>query len=314
MHLWLPRNDMHIPTIEEVAEVLALAPAPQPWKHEAPCRHLIRQALCRAGWKWWAADRRAFVLVARARIKLNIRAPVGGDSDHDLSSWVELRACVICDRGFVPTKSDHECCSHACRQRKYQIAHQPVGLRRCQRCRDPFDAQRQNQRYCSDRCRVATQNARAWRRRKLDQITQCQQCGGTIAHTLRSDSRFCSPECLRQDEFRKRRERRRAAREAADRAAPRHCAHCATPLPIGAFLSTKYCGNPCVQAAYHARKQNGHGTNGHAAHAPATNSSAAEPRPNGSGGPNDVTRDPGAGGDHRGREPDLAAATGPAGG
>ena len=49
-----------------------------------------------------AGSRAAFVLVAKARIELGVRAPVGGDSDTDLSAWIEFHNCVICDRPFAP--------------------------------------------------------------------------------------------------------------------------------------------------------------------------------------------------------------------
>jgi hypothetical protein len=125
-----------LPTIAEVAEVLALSPPEQPWSHEAPLRALIRSNLCREGEKWWRADRVAFVLVARGRNEIGVRAPVGGDSDAaHLEEWLG-RECVVCDRLFRPRRLDHLCCSRACYDRKCAIEARPVHLRRCRDLRN----------------------------------------------------------------------------------------------------------------------------------------------------------------------------------
>jgi hypothetical protein len=54
-----------LPSVTEVAEVLRLAPAIQPWRYEAPVRAVIRASLCLQSAPWPRADRMAFVLVAR---------------------------------------------------------------------------------------------------------------------------------------------------------------------------------------------------------------------------------------------------------
>jgi hypothetical protein len=49
-----------VPTIEAVAEILAMAPVDQPWRLEAPVRHAIRRLLLSSGWSsWYAADFKA---------------------------------------------------------------------------------------------------------------------------------------------------------------------------------------------------------------------------------------------------------------
>jgi hypothetical protein len=261
-------------SVDDVAEILRRAEPNQPWKYEAPVRHYIRQALVLAGDKWWHADRVAFVTVARARQKLNIRAPVGGDSDYDMSSWSGSADCVVCDKRFIPKQSDQVTCCKECWARHRYLQTRPVHLARCRHCNDVMDVTRSDQKYCSRRCLNAAYYLRS--KKEWGRIRNCQTCGGPIPDTMGGNAEFCSQDCFRADQYRKRRERRRAARGAA---VPTHCAHCAKPLPTGANLAQRYCDVNCKAAAQRARKK----LNGHAnEHAPAPNGSAADHRSNGS--------------------------------
>ena len=206
-----------IPTVAAVAEILARAPRSQPWRHEAPCRALIRSLLCLDGDKWWHADRVAFVTVAKARIEVGIRAPVGGDSDFDLSSWIELANCAICDRPFVPHRPSQECCSYACHKRQRYLETRPVRLARCEHCRDPMDVAQPSQKYRSTRCRKAASYLRT--KQEWGRVRYCRTCNGPISDSLRGDSLYCSEVCRNKwhrDLPGKLEARREAYRQAAD--------------------------------------------------------------------------------------------------
>jgi predicted nucleic acid-binding Zn ribbon protein len=290
-----------IPSVAMVAEVLALAPRPQPWRYEAPARHVIRGMLCRQGDKWWHADRVAFVLVARARILLNVRAPVGGDSDYDLSSRSGSADCAVCDRRFIPRRRDQETCSDACRRRQRYLETQPVHLRRCAHCRDPMDVQHPSQRYCSTRCQKAVEYLR--NRKEWGRVRHCRTCGGPIPDSLRGDGAYCSVVCRNKwnREIPGRVEARREAyRQAAGLVVRSNCIECGKPLPDGSNARRKYCSNACNTAAHRARKGNGHAPNGHA-HATATNGSCPDHRSDH------------AGGEDRDHHDHYAAAAGPPG-
>lgn len=271
---------MDQPTIDQVAEVLALAPAPLPWKYEAPVRHLIRQALCLQGDKWWHADRAAFVLVARARIRLGVRAPVGGDNDYDLSSWSGSADCAICDQRFIPKHPEQQTCSDACRRRKRYLETCPVHLRRCEHCRDPMDVSQPSQKYCSTRCQKAASYLRT--KKEWGRVRHCRTCGGPISDSLRSDGAYCSVVCRNKWNREipgKVEERREAYRQAAGLVVRSNCIQCGKPLPDGSNARRKFCSNACNTAACRARKVNGHAKhNGHA-HANSSNGSTPDDRP-----------------------------------
>ena len=267
----------HIPSIVDIAAILSLAPPAQPWRHEAPCRTIIRRLLCLSGEKWWKADRAGFVLVARARIENGVRQPTGYDSDYDLSSWQELENCPICDRPFMPTRAGHVCCSQACSQRKWRIEHQPVSLRRCDHCRDPMDAIWSSQKYCSTRCSKAAQHQR---NKEWGRVRDCRTCSGPISDSLRGDSLYCSEAChnkWHRELPGKVEARREAYREAAGLVVHTTCIQCDKPLPDGSNARRKYCSAACNTAHHRASKANGHAANGHA-NAPNGSTPATRPR------------------------------------
>ena len=92
--------DIAVPTLEDIAAILALAPPDLPWKLEGPCRHRIRAILILTRWtrSWHRADLEARRLVARGRLKNGVRMPAGWDADTDLSSWVGTIECAICGK------------------------------------------------------------------------------------------------------------------------------------------------------------------------------------------------------------------------
>jgi predicted nucleic acid-binding Zn ribbon protein len=280
---------MDAPTIEQVAAILARAPADQPWRFEGPVRHVVRQALCRAGWKWWAADRRAFVLVARARIRNGVRQPAGWDSDLDINSWMELAECPVCDRRFRPRTANHTYCHPRCQdfaQRARIIATKPVHTR-CGYCDVILVDPSPRKQFCSNKCQLSAERKR-------------KRAAGTYReHPKWRDYRN---------------EYKRAQRRAA--LPPRQCLECGAPIDPDSNLARKLCGDACARVRERRlererkAKLNGHASNGHAHE---TNGSAADARPNGAGGRERLPEDRAGARGGEARVPGLAAPSAAAG-
>jgi hypothetical protein len=240
-----------IPTVDQIAEVLARAPKDQPWFYEGPTRHLIRAYLCRHGWRWLKADRRAFVLVAHARDRNGVRVPTGWDSIYDPHSWVIISCCPICDRPVRQGQRERVYCSRACNTRADRIR-QWEGLaihQRCWECNNILIDPRPDQKYCTERCRIKASSARR------------VAAGRTLGQVNRAHLR------------------RKAAQIAREAEQPRLCPECNTPLPPGAHRLKIFCSDPCKWRAENQRRRgNGHAKpNGHCNdHGP-----AADLRPNG---------------------------------
>ena len=80
-----------IPSVTQVAFLLAPAENQTPWVNEAPVRHAIRRYLligCRWTKSWHRADAKAAALVSLARAERKVHLPRGFDSDSDLSAWL----------------------------------------------------------------------------------------------------------------------------------------------------------------------------------------------------------------------------------
>jgi transcriptional regulator with XRE-family HTH domain len=153
------QSKLQLPSVPQVAEVLALAPPVMPWKFEALCRAWIRARLCVQHVSWPRADRMAFVLVAFAREELGIRAPRGYDSDADLSNWIPSEECGVCGRFYCRVWPEQTHCSTACsnaaaRAEAFAAARAGVtGPPRCRWCNGYTEfLDTPWQRYCSDRC------------------------------------------------------------------------------------------------------------------------------------------------------------------
>jgi hypothetical protein len=122
-------------------------------------RASIRASLCLQSLPWSRADRTAFLVVAYAREELGIRAPVGGDSDTDLSQWIPSEECPICDRWFVKVWPEQFTCGTACaraRARNEAVAAMLAGVTeppRCRWCNSYIEIlETPWQVYCSDPC------------------------------------------------------------------------------------------------------------------------------------------------------------------
>jgi hypothetical protein len=199
---------MEVPSVVEIATILARAPEALPWFYEGPCRHALRRTLILRGKSWGGADEAARTLVAKARLEARIRTPRGWDSDNDLSTWVQSADCPLCGRHFIP-RASHRAqqiyCSRACANRASEIRirlegawAQPVALR-CGFCNEPLVDPHPNRRFCSTRCQH-----RAWLHLKYAKERPerlCASCGqplpelGPTGRALKADAKVCGYDC-----------------------------------------------------------------------------------------------------------------------
>jgi hypothetical protein len=276
-------------TVEQVAEVLRLAPHEQPWSNEARTRHVIRALLCLGGWRWFAAERRAFILVAKARQKNGVRQPRGWDSIFDPHSWIVIGCCPICDRPCRSREGHVTYCSPACRDRADRIREReqlgPINLR-CWECDQLLIEPRPDQRYCNRTCRN-----QATARRAIED----GRSRGRINYAH---------------------QRAKAEQIARETEQPRICPECDGPLPVGAHRLRKFCSPECKRAvdnrnlARKARRLNGH-ANGHDHED--DHGHAADARSNGARGRERGAQDRAGAGGGEARAPRDDAAAGVAG-
>jgi hypothetical protein len=189
-----------IPSIEQIAEVLALAHHSTPWFYEGPVRHRLRVILLEARWtrSWHRADMEARRLVANGRLKNGVRVPRGWDSPNDLSSWTARNECEICDRWFTPNSPNQLYCSARCGWRAKRIRALRVQLRHCGYCRETFETGTSLKKFCSSHCRREAEKARmraATLDVKEDLARRCRECDAPIPVETQSTAKYCSTAC-----------------------------------------------------------------------------------------------------------------------
>lgn len=94
----------------------------------------------------------------------------------------ESRYCIVCGKKFIPTRSNHVCCSKKCRN-QYFVAHKD---RICIVCGITFQSNR-NTYFCSSQCK--DKHHEMSKKKK-----QCLYCGATFSAT-NSVHYFCTEKC-----------------------------------------------------------------------------------------------------------------------
>jgi len=189
-----------VPTVIQVAEVLALAPTP--WGHEGAVRALIRSQLCLAGSQWVAADRAARRLVRLGRAHNKVGTPVGWDLNYlpTIDGDPRWRECWICGQTFCAAREKHVFCGPACRERGRRIEREQLVYTRCGLCNEPIEHPTPRRRYCSQRCMNAVWQARRSERRAAERhlwaFKDCVICGVRFeVGARRADQKYCSRAC-----------------------------------------------------------------------------------------------------------------------
>ena len=211
-----PQRPGYIPSIEDIAAVLALADPQTPWWYEGPVRHRVRVILLEIRWtrSWHRADLEARRLVANGRLKNNVRMPGGWDQDNDLGSWIGTLECAICGKTVLQRKHNQAYCSLKCKSRAHYIGATKVALKHCGRCGEVFEGRTVEAKYCSTACGEATkrerfeltQRLRRAARRGVDLYDRpCDICGGHIPESFSLRARFCSDACRHEHRLRYRR-------------------------------------------------------------------------------------------------------------
>jgi transcriptional regulator with XRE-family HTH domain len=153
--------DKTVPTVTEIALLLAPNEHEGPWQHEAPVRHAIRRYLligCQWTRSWHRADAKAAALVSLARAERKVRLPKGWDSDGDLSAWIPSHECFCCGRFFVQRFESQRFCKYACARRFAEIERWNIaragstGPPRCKWCNSYMEVDQPNQAYCNSLC------------------------------------------------------------------------------------------------------------------------------------------------------------------
>jgi hypothetical protein len=204
------------PSIQDIAEVLALASPETPWWYEGPVRHRVRVILLETRWtrSWHRADLEARRLVANGRLKNGVRMPAGWDSDTDLSSWIGSLECAICGKIVIQKIHNQVYCSSRCKTRANYIGATKQRLQRCEKCGEIFEGGTVEAKYCSAACSYAARQPRKLfqarvryaARRGVDLCDRsCKICDGPMPEDAHLSAQFCSGACRHENRLRYRR-------------------------------------------------------------------------------------------------------------
>lgn len=156
------------------------------------------------------------------------------------------RVCGNCNKTYRTLSKhnpSHHWCSTQCREKgNRKLDQQNLTQTRCHGCGQMFtrDRRRRTQppKYCSNRCANRTNTQKG----KID--TLCVECN--LAYKAKtSNNRYCTPECRKTHNQRKRKERH---------GTPSVCGHCHKPY-YKLNPGSRYCGLNCIRAAKQTREQ-----------------------------------------------------------